>query len=70
MSWGRVGRSVGRIHGVAWGNGWMSAPPATAPAFGEALGTVSVGPFLSRNFGGRTAVMVRSVLQEADRHVF
>ena len=29
-----------------------------------------VGSFPSRNFGGRTAVMVRSVLQEADRHVF
>ena len=60
----------GRIHGAAWGNGWMSVPPATAPAFGEARVMVSVDSFPSRNFGGRTAVMVRSVLQEADRHVF
>ena len=57
-------------HGVAWGNGWMSVPPATAPAFGERREMGPVGSFLSRNFGGRTAVMVRSMLQWADRHVF
>ena len=55
----RTGRDG--FHGVGWGNGWMSVPPATAPAFGERHEMGPVGSFPPRNFGGRTAVMVRSV---------
>ena len=47
-----VDRSTGRHRGVAWGNGWKSVPPATAPAFKEGRGMVRVDSLPSRNFGG------------------
>ena len=56
--------------GVVWGNGWAIATAATVAAFKEAWGLVSVGLFPLRNFGGRTPVMVRSMLHSGFRHVF
>ena len=55
-------RTVGTGRGVTWENDWMGAPHATAPEFRETRVMVSVGPFPSRNFEGRTVVMVRPVL--------
>ena len=58
-------RTVGRVGSDSWGRvgGWLDeCATRHDPSIREARGTVSVGPFPSRNFGGRTAVMVRSVL--------
>ena len=44
------------------GNGWGDVSPARAPGFGRLLGMPQVEGIPLRNFGGRTAALVRSVL--------
>ena len=41
---------------------WRSAPLATVPGFGQPRHLVPLGRFPSRNFGGRTSIVMRSML--------
>ena len=43
-------------------NHWRSVPLATVPGFGQPRRLVPLGRFPSRNFGGRTSIVMRSML--------
>ena len=60
----------GKIHDAPRGNGWERVGIARAPGFGILLGITRVDGIPVRNFGGRTAALVRSVLRRPDIVVF
>ena len=52
------------------GNGWARVPVAGAPGFGIPVRARPLDTIPVRNFGGRTAALVRSVLRRCFGHVF
>ena len=58
----RIGNSGPRIKVIAWENGWGIAPPATVLAFGRARAQVPLRLFPWRKNGGRTSIMLGSLL--------
>ena len=52
------------------GNGWDRETSCRAPGFGLLLGITRVDGIPWRNFGSRTAALVRSVLRRGHPHVF
>ena len=60
----------GNVHDAPRGNGWEDVAPARALGFGLLLGMPQIDGIPWRNFGGRTAALVRSVLRRGFRHVF
>ena len=60
----------GKIHDAPRGNGWACVAPARAPGFGIPRRVPRVDGIPWRNFGGRTAALVRSVLRRASKMPF
>ena len=60
----------GDVYDAPRGNGWQDAALARALGLGLLLGMPHVDLIPVRHFGGRTAVLVRSVLRRCDTMVF